>query len=232
MFTPEEFSKMIDHTQLKPFATKADIKKLCDEAIKYGFMAVCVNPYWVSYAASLLKDTEIKVAATIGFPLGATVSSIKAAEARSAVEAGADELDMVINIGALKDGDDDLVRADVKAVVEAAQEAGRSVGKDKIVVKAIIETCYLNTEEKARASKLVVEAGADYVKTSTGFGERGVTGGDIYAIKAAVGNMAKIKAAGGIRSFSFAKELIEIGVDRLGTSSSVALLDEMKFKYF
>ena len=166
-----ELAKYIDHTLLKADATKDKIEKLCEEAKEYGFASVCVNPAWVPLAAELLKGSEVKVCTVIGFPLGATTPEVKRFETENAIQNGAQEVDMVINIGALKSGDDELVKKDIQAVVEAA--------KGKALVKVIIETCLLTEEEKVKACKLSVEAGADYVKTSTGFSTGGATVEDI-----------------------------------------------------
>lgn len=207
---------MIDHTLLKADATENAIRKLCGEAKEYEFAAVCVNPYYVKLANSLLKDSNVKVATVIGFPLGANTSEIKAFEAENAIKNGADEVDMVINIGALKNKDYDLVKEDIKAVVNAA--------KDKALVKVIIETCLLTEEEKIMACKLSEEAGANYVKTSTGFSTGGATVEDVKLMKEVVGDRLKIKASGGIRDYEKAKAMVDAGASRIGASASIDIV--------
>ncbi|WP_457752977.1 deoxyribose-phosphate aldolase [Thermococcus sp.] len=216
-----DIAKYIDHTNLKPYATKEDIIRLCEEAKKYGFYAVCVNPYRVKLAKETLKGTDIKVASVIGFPLGATPTEVKVFEAKKALEDGADELDMVINIGALKDGDYDYVRRDIEEVVKVAHEKGA-------IVKVIIETCYLTDEEKEIACKLAMEAGADFVKTSTGFGTGGATVEDVKLMRRVVGDKLGVKAAGGIRTYEQALEMIKAGANRIGTSSGVKIVEGAK----
>ncbi len=209
----------IDHTNLKPYATREDITRLCDEAIQYGFYAVCVNPYRVKLAKDYLKGkgASVRVASVIGFPLGATPTEVKVFEAKKALEDGADELDMVINIGALKDGDYEYVRNDIAEVVRAAHEKGAKV-------KVIIETCYLTEEEKVKACELVKEAGADFVKTSTGFGTGGATVEDVRLMRKVVGPEMGVKAAGGIRTYEQAIAMIEAGATRIGASSGVKIV--------
>ena len=209
-------AKMIDHTLLKADTTKAQIMKLCEEAKQYGFASVCVNPTWVATAAELLKGTDVKVCTVIGFPLGASTPETKAFETKNAIENGAEEVDMVINIGALKDGNDDLVERDIRAVVEAA--------KGKALVKVIIETCLLTEEEKVRACQLAVKAGADYVKTSTGFSTGGATTEDVALMRKTVGKNIGVKASGGVRDIKSAMAMIEAGATRIGTSSGVAIV--------
>ncbi|NYE58322.1 deoxyribose-phosphate aldolase [Carboxydothermus ferrireducens] len=219
MVSSTEIAQMIDHTLLKATATYADIEKLCQEAKEFNFKSVCVNPAFVPFASQLLKDSEIKVCTVIGFPLGATSTAVKAYEASWAVENGALEVDMVINIGALKAGRYEEVLEDIKEVVSAAK------GKNPtVVVKVIIETCYLTDEEKIKACELAVEAGADFVKTSTGFGTGGATVEDVRLMKRTVGEKAEVKASGGIRSFADAIKMIEAGATRLGTSSGVLIM--------
>ncbi|MCL6587090.1 MAG: deoxyribose-phosphate aldolase [Anoxybacillus sp.] len=209
-------AKMIDHTLLKANTTKAQIVQLCEEAKEYGFASVCVNPTWVATAAELLKGTDVKVCTVIGFPLGANTPETKAFETKDAIEKGATEVDMVINIGALKDGDDELVERDIRAVVEAA--------KGKALVKVIIETCLLTEEEKVRACRLAVQAGADYVKTSTGFSTGGATVEDIALMRKTVGPNIGVKASGGVRDLQGAEGMIEAGATRIGTSSGVTIV--------
>jgi deoxyribose-phosphate aldolase len=212
----EQIAKMIDHTVLAATATLSEIVRVCEEARKYSFATVCVNPFWVPVAARELAGSGVGITTVIGFPLGASRTEVKAAEARDAIEAGATEIDMVLNVGALKSGDREAVLRDVRAVVDA--------GKGKAVVKVIIETCYLTDEEKRRASLICKEAGADFVKTSTGFGTGGATVEDIALIRAVVGPEMGIKASGGVRDLAFARQLIEAGATRLGASSSVAIV--------
>jgi len=209
-------AKMIDHTLLKANTTKAQIVQLCEEAKEHGFASVCVNPTWVATAAELLTGTDVNVCTVIGFPLGANTPETKAFETKDAIEKGATEVDMVINIGALKDGDDELVERDIRAVVEAA--------KGKALVKVIIETCLLTEEEKVRACRLAVQAGADYVKTSTGFSTGGATVEDIALMRKTVGPNIGVKASGGVRDLQGAEAMIAAGATRIGTSSGVAIV--------
>ncbi|MDP6626382.1 MAG: deoxyribose-phosphate aldolase [Methanopyri archaeon] len=208
-------AKTIDHTLLKPDATTEQIRKLCEEAIQYDFASVCVNPANVKQAADLVKGSNVKVTTVIGFPLGATTPTTKAIETRDAIANGANEIDMVINVGALKSGDDDLVRRDIEAVVEAAQ--------GQAIVKVILETALLNKDEKVRGCLLAKMAGADFVKTSTGFGPSGATVEDIALMRATVGPDMGIKASGGIRDTETAKAMIAAGATRIGASASVAI---------
>ena len=217
-----KISKFIDHTILKASATREDVKKLCEEAKKYGFYSVCVNGANVEYAFSQVKDSDVKkVVAVVGFPLGAMATDVKVFEAKKAIEDGASEIDMVINVGALKDKDYELVENEIRRIKEA-------IGKN--VLKVIIETCYLTDEEKVKACELSVNANADFVKTSTGFGTGGATFEDVELMKKAVGNKAKVKASGGVRDFETAKKYIELGAERLGTSSGIAIVTEAESK--
>ncbi|WP_342541154.1 deoxyribose-phosphate aldolase [Heyndrickxia sp. FSL K6-6286] len=209
-------AKMIDHTLLKPEATKSQIQSLCEEAREYSFASVCVNPTWVKYAADLLQGSDVKVCTVIGFPLGATTPETKAFETKNAIENGAEEVDMVINIGALKSGDLELVEQDILAVTNAA--------KDKALTKVIIETCLLTEEEKIRACELAVKAGTDYVKTSTGFSTGGATVEDIALMRKTVGPNIGVKASGGVRSPEDAQQMIEAGATRIGASSGVKIV--------
>ena len=211
-------AKCIDHTVLKPQTTEAAVRKLCAEAAQYGFASVCVNPCWVALCADLLKDTEVDVCTVIGFPLGANASAVKAFEAAEAIRQGATEVDMVLNVGALKDGNADLVRADIAAVVEAA--------RGKALVKVILETCLLTDEEKRIACRLAKEAGADYVKTSTGFSTGGATEADIALMRAEVGPEMGVKASGGIRDYATAQAMIRAGASRIGASAGVQIVAE------
>ncbi|NJF25854.1 deoxyribose-phosphate aldolase [Thermococcus sp. Bubb.Bath] len=218
-----DIAKYIDHTNLKPYASAEDIKKLCDEAIEYGFYAVCVNPYRVRLAKGYLseKGSDIKVASVIGFPLGATSTEVKVFEAKKALEDGADELDMVINLGALKDKDYEYVKNDIAEVVKAAHEKGAKV-------KVIIETCYLTEEEKVKACELAKEASADFVKTSTGFGTGGATVEDVKLMRKVVGPEMGVKAAGGIHAYEQALAMIEAGATRIGASRGVQIIESAR----
>lgn len=213
----DELAKMIDHTILKPEAGKEEIKKICDEAVKYGFASVCINPCNVAAAAELLKGSTVKVCTVIGFPLGANTTVVKAFEAKEAVENGAHEVDMVINIGRLKDKDYDYVKNDIKTVVE-------SVSK-KALVKVIIETCLLTDEEKVAVCKLAKEAGADFVKTSTGFSKSGAKAEDIKLMRETVGKDMGVKASGGVRTYADAVKMVEAGATRIGASASIAICE-------
>ncbi|WP_294561763.1 deoxyribose-phosphate aldolase [uncultured Traorella sp.] len=209
-------SKYIDHTLLKPQATKAQILKLCDEALEYDFASVCVNPYWVKTCAEKLKGSNVMVCTVIGFPLGATTSETKAFETKQAIAQGADEVDMVMNIGALIDGDTDTVIKDIEAVVEAAN------GK---CVKVILETCLLSDEQITLACECCVKAKATFVKTSTGFSTAGANPHVVKVMVDAVKGACKVKAAGGVRTPEEMDEMIRIGADRIGTSSGVKLMN-------
>ncbi|MED3931815.1 deoxyribose-phosphate aldolase [Priestia megaterium] len=212
----QNITGIIDHTLLKADATEEQITVLAQEAKEYSFASVCVNPTWVKTAAELLKDApEVKVCTVIGFPLGATTSAVKAFETTNAIENGADEVDMVINIGALKDKNYDLVQSDIQAVVDAA--------KSKALVKVIIETALLTDEEKAKVSELAVKAGADFVKTSTGFSTGGATVEDVALMRKTVGPDVGVKASGGVRGLEDAKAMIEAGATRIGASSGVSI---------
>lgn len=208
-------NQYIDHTLLKAQATRSEIERLCQEAKKYQFMSVCVNPYWVAYANELLHDTSVKVCTVIGFPLGANTSSVKAFEAKEAVKTGADEVDMVINVGLVKGGLWDQVQADIKAVVDAAKPA---------LVKVIIETCLLEHDEIIKSCQAAQQAGADFVKTSTGFSTGGATVDDVALMRQTVGPDMGVKASGGIHTFEEAQALIEAGASRLGASKGVAIV--------
>ena len=211
------YNKMIDHTVLKADTPLETVKRICDEAIEYGFASVCINPCHVAYCAYYLKDSDVNVCTVIGFPLGANTSAVKAFETKDAIANGADEIDMVMNIGALKDKNYDLVRDDVKAVVEAANGT---------LVKVILETCLLTEDEIKKACELCVEAKADYVKTSTGFSTRGATIEDVQIMKAAVQGKAKVKAAGGVRTHEDMVKIVEAGADRIGTSAGCSLVEK------
>ncbi|MCK9443069.1 MAG: deoxyribose-phosphate aldolase [Tissierellaceae bacterium] len=210
---------LIDHTLLKPEATEKMVENLCKEAIKFSFAAVCINPYFVQFAKKILKDSDVKLATVIGFPLGANTKEIKAMETKDAIKNGANEIDMVINIGALKNKDYGIVKEDIEAVVNEA--------KGKAKVKVIIETCLLTEEEKIKACELCLEAGADFVKTSTGFSTGGAAIEDVKLMKSVVGNKMGIKASGGVRDMETAKKMVEAGATRLGTSSGVKIASEV-----
>jgi deoxyribose-phosphate aldolase len=212
-----DLAKMIDHTLLKPDATQQEIAQLCFEARKYGFASVCVNPTWVSLCAELLKGSSVRVCTVIGFPLGATSSETKAFETETAIEQGATEIDMVINIGALKARDLDTVARDIRGVVNVAHAHGA-------LVKVIIETVLLTDEEKTIASLLAKEAGADFVKTSTGFAGGGATTHDVALMRKAVGPEMGVKASGGVRTFEDAESMIKAGATRIGASAGVKII--------
>lgn len=212
-----KYNKYIDHTNLAQDATKADIKKLCDEAKQYDFASVMVNACWVKFCAEELKGTDVKPCTVIGFPLGATTTATKVFEAKEAVENGAQEVDMVINVGALKDHDDQYVLDDIKAVVDATP------GK---VTKVILEICLLSDEEIIRACELSVEAGADFVKTSTGFSKGGATVHAVELMKKTVGDRCQVKASGGIHTHEEMMAMIEAGATRIGASAGVKLMAE------
>ncbi|AWZ37957.1 deoxyribose-phosphate aldolase [Ligilactobacillus murinus] len=210
--------KYIDHTILAPNATEEQVEKIISEALEYGFASVCINPYWVKKVAQGLADSDVKVCTVIGFPLGANKTSIKVSEAKEAIADGADELDMVINIGELKAKHYDVVKADIKAVVDVCHAESK-------LVKVIIEACLLTDEEKIKACELSKEAGADYVKTSTGFSTGGATVADIELMRKTVGPDIGVKASGGIHSKEDALALIEAGASRLGASAGIKIVN-------
>ena len=209
-------TKLFDHTILKADATRKDVKRVCDEAMAYSFCSVCVNSYYVPYVANLLHGSDVKICSVVGFPLGAMSTRAKALEAKIAVMDGADEIDMVINIGALKDRDYSVVLEDIKAVKEACEDK---------TLKVIIETCLLNDVEKVKACELAKEAGADFVKTSTGFSTGGAKVEDVKLMRATVGPDMGVKASGGIHDNEFAKELVDAGANRLGTSATIEIVE-------
>ncbi len=217
----EELARYIDHTNLKPNASRDDIMRLCEEAKDYGFYAVCVNPYRVKDAREFLKGTDIKIASVVGFPLGATFTEVKVQEALMAMHSGADEIDMVINVGALKDGDYELVERDIREVVDAVHPSG-------VKIKVIIETCYLTDEEKKKACELAKKAGADFVKTSTGFGTAGAKVEDVKLMRSVVGEDMGVKASGGIHNAKEALAMIEAGATRIGASRSVQIIESLE----
>lgn len=207
-------TKLFDHTILKADATKAEVAKICEEAKEYQFMSVCVNSCYTAFAAQQLADSKVKVCTVVGFPLGQMSTKAKAAETKIAVEEGADEIDMVINVGALKSREYDIVLKDIKEVKDACGQA---------LLKVIIETCLLTEEEKEKACLLAKEAGADFVKTSTGFSTGGATAKDVALMRKTVGEDMGVKASGGIRSRETAEEMVNAGASRLGTSATVAI---------
>jgi deoxyribose-phosphate aldolase len=223
--TKNEIAKMIDHTQLSACAGKEDIKKLCSEAIKYGFASCCVNPFYVPLAADLLNGSSVKVCTVIGFPLGANSADDKASQAAMCVSEGADEVDMVVNLGAVKDKDWDAVYEEIYAVRCACDDVETDKSA-KIIVKVILETCYLNDEEIVKVSELAKEAGADFVKTSTGFGTGGATVHAVELMRKTVGKDMGVKASGGIHSFEEALSMVNAGADRLGCSAGVKIVTE------
>lgn len=209
-------TKLFDHTILKADATRKDVKRVCDEAMAYSFCSVCVNSYYVPYVANLLHGSDVKICSVVGFPLGAMSTRAKALEAKIAVMDGADEIDMVINVGALKDRDYSVVLEDIKAVKEACGEH---------ILKVIIETCLLTDDEKVKACELAKEAGADFVKTSTGFSSAGAKVEDVRLMRETVGSDMGVKASGGIHDKEFAKELVDAGANRLGTSATIDIVE-------
>lgn len=209
------YAKLIDHTLLTPISDEKEIINLCQEAKQYGFASVCVNPAWVSLSAELLRDSDVNVCTVIGFPLGANTTETKAFETKNAIKNGAVEVDTVINIGALKDKNDALVEKDIRSVVDAA--------KGDALVKVIIEACLLTDEEKVRACELAVKAGADYVKTSTGFSLHGATVADVAIMRKAVGPNIGVKASGGVRDKDDIKSMVDAGATRIGTSSAIKI---------
>ncbi|MGL4818883.1 MAG: deoxyribose-phosphate aldolase [Bacilli bacterium] len=210
------YAKLIDHTALKADTRRAAIEVLCEEAKQHSFASVCVNPTWIPLCAELLEESDVLVCTVIGFPLGANTPETKAFETRDAVAKGAQEVDMVINIAALKDGDLDLVRHDIRAVVQAAG--------DKAIVKVIIETCLLTDEEKVTVCRIAKEEGVDFVKTSTGFSTGGATVEDVRLMRQTVGDACGVKASGGVRDQQGMDAMVEAGANRIGTSSGVALV--------
>ena len=216
---PPEVAALIDHTLLRPEASRDDILKLCAEAVEFGFASVCINPAWVSTAAAAVRGSSVKVCTVAGFPLGATLPAVKTFEAEEAVKLGAQEVDMVINVGALKSGDDERVEQDIRGVVEASRRGGA-------LSKVILECALLTDEEKVRASCLAQRAGADFVKTSTGFGPGGATAHDVELMRLAVGPEMGVKAAGGIRSYDDLKAMVSAGATRIGASASVKIMQQ------
>lgn len=209
-------AKLIDHTILKPVASKEDVCRICDEAKQHGFFSVCINPYWVAYAKELLKGTDVKVCTVIGFPLGANTTAVKEYETRDALKNGADEIDMVINLGALKSGDYDTVLNDISAVRKACEGH---------ILKVIIETSQLTEEEKVKTCELAAKAGADFVKTSTGFTGGGATAADVALMRKSVPANMQVKASGGVRSREDFDAMVAAGATRIGASSGVKIIE-------
>jgi len=217
--TPQELAKTIDHTLLQPYATQADVEMLCEEARGFGFATVFVNPMYVELAVDLLRKSGVKVGTAVGFPFGANTSEAKAFETNDVVIRGAQEIDMVINIGALKSGHLELVQEDIEGVVAAAR-------KNDVTVKVIIETCYLTDDEKRTACRLSERAGADFIKTSTGFGVGGATIEDVRLLRSLVSPRLGVKASGGIRTAEQVLAMLEAGASRIGTSAGVKIMEE------
>jgi len=217
-------ARTIDHTLLAASTTRSDVRVLCREALDEGFATVCVNPCWVGEVAGQLRGTSVQVATVIGFPLGATTTASKVAEAREALASGARELDMVLALGLLRSGEDDAVTVDVAAVAAVAAEAGA-------LLKVILETALLDTEEKERAARLAVAGGADFLKTSTGFAPRGATVEDVALLRRCAPPGVEVKASGGVRTFAQARAMLAAGATRLGTSAGVAILAEARGYY-
>ncbi len=224
MKLPKPLNKYFDHTLLKPEATNEQIDKLLEEAREYDFYSVCVNTCYVSRCYDALKDTDVKVAAVVGFPLGACTTQSKVFETREAFMDGASEVDMVLNVGKFKSGDNDYIRDDIRAVAEAAHSFGG-------IVKVILETCLLTDEEIEEACKLSMEAGADFVKTSTGFSKGGATAEHVALMKKTVGDHLMVKASGGIRDYDQCMKMIEAGADRIGASASVKIMEVYNSEY-
>jgi deoxyribose-phosphate aldolase len=218
-----EIAHLIDHTLLKPDATRDQIKKLCEEAVKFGFASVCINPWNVAQAAELVRGSEVKVCTVVGFPLGATLPQVKIYETEESIKQGAQEIDMVINIGALKSNLDETVEADIRGVVEASHQGNA-------ICKVILETALLTTEEKIRGSLAAKNAGADFVKTSTGFSTGGATAEDVSLMRAVVGGEIGVKAAGGVRSYEDLQKLVAAGATRIGASASIKILEQARTK--
>jgi deoxyribose-phosphate aldolase len=216
-----QIARLIDHTLLKPEATQDDIRKLCEEALQYQFASVCVNPWNVPLAAQKLRGSAVKVCTVVGFPLGATLPEVKVFEAQKSLERGAQEIDMVINIGALKSGQIDAVESDIRGVVEAAHKAGA-------ICKVILETALLSRDEKVKASLAAIKAGADFVKTSTGFSTAGATPEDVRLIRETIGSGHGIKAAGGVRTLEDLQKMVDAGATRIGASAGAKIIEQAR----
>ena len=213
------YNKMIDHTVLKADTPLETVKRICDEAMEYGFASVCINPCHVAYCADYLKDSNVNVCTVIGFPLGANTSAVKAFETKDAIEKGADEIDYVINVAELKNKNYDYIKKEMEEIVKICREAGKTS-------KVIFENCYLTDDEKRKVAEIAKEVKPDFIKTSTGFGTGGATVEDVKLMKSVVGDEVKVKAAGGIRDLKTALAMIEAGAERLGTSAGVAIVEE------
>lgn len=216
-----DIARLIDHTLLKPDATRDDIAKICTEALKFGFASVCVNPWNVPQAAELLRGSDVRVCTVVGFPLGATLPQVKRFEAEESIKLGAQEIDMVINVGALKSGLVEAVEADIRGVADASHRGGA-------ICKVILETSLLTTEEKVRGSLAAKNAGADFVKTSTGFSTGGATAEDVRLMRAVVGDGLGVKASGGVRSLEDVQKMVQAGATRIGASASVKILEQAR----
>lgn len=221
MDSTEDIASLIDHTILKPETTAGDVRRVCAEARRHAFASVCVNPYWVPLAARELAGSAVKVCSVVGFPLGASATTIKAAEAGQAIGDGASEIDMVLNVGELRGGNDDAVRQDIAAVAEVCHQSGA-------ILKVILETGLLSEDQKRRACNLAQAAGADFVKTSTGFGPGGATVQDIALMRAAVGPVMGVKASGGIRTIEDLRAMVAAGANRIGASASVQIVGAVR----
>lgn len=217
----QNIASLIDHTILKPETTAAQVRKLCEEGLRYKFASVCVNPFFAPLAAELMRGSPVKVCTVAGFPLGATATDSKVFEAQQAIQHGAQEIDMVMNVGALKSRDESAVEEDIRRVAEVCH-------RGNAICKVILENCLLSEEEKVRACKIAVQAGADFVKTSTGFNTGGATAEDVALMRATVGPKIGVKASGGIRTLEDVKTMIAAGATRIGTSSSVKIIQEIE----
>ena len=216
-----DIARLIDHTILKPETTPAQVRQLCEEALRFGFASACVNPWHVPLVAEMLRGSPVKVCTVAGFPLGAATTDAKVFEAQEAIQHGAHEIDMVMNVGALKSGDDGAVEDDIRRVADACH-------RGKAICKVILENCLLTDEEKIRACKIAVRAGADYVKTSTGFNSGGATVDDVALMRATVGPRIGVKASGGIRTLEDVKKMVAAGASRIGTSSGVKIIEQAR----
>jgi deoxyribose-phosphate aldolase len=221
MDSTEEIASLIDHTILKPEATAEDVRRICAEARQHGFASVCVNPYWIPLVARELAGSAVKVCSVIGFPLGAAATAIKAAEAEQAIRDGANEIDMVLNVGELRAGNDEAVRRDIESVAQVCR-------RGSAILKVILETALLNEDQKRRACALAKSAGADFVKTSTGFGPGGATVEDIALMRAAVGPDLGVKASGGIRTLEDLRAMVSAGANRIGASAGVQIVGAVR----
>jgi deoxyribose-phosphate aldolase len=225
--TRREVAKLIDNTMLRPTATRAEIAQFCEQSLESHFAAVCIFPFWVPLAVKILGESDVKVCTPIGFPFGMNNTGVKVMEARNAVSQGAREIDVVINLGALRSGEESVVHRDLQEVVKAVKLAGVTENGEEPIIKAILETCYLTEEEKKSACQLAVQAGAGFVKTSTGFGPMGATAEDVRLLRRTVGKEIGVKAAGGIRTWEQAQTLLNAGATRLGTSHGLAILEQV-----